>query len=149
MKKRLLVTTVYFSVLLLIFGCAAQTKLADYQPKSAEEKEVLDNVVTFDKAIQNRNSAELMACIHDNATIRVPLAELVGPLVSKRQFEEYLEDGGWGEFTGILVNPTITTRGDKATLKCSSQGTGVRVKHTFNLIKENEKWYVIKYDFIW
>ncbi|CAB1080487.1 hypothetical protein D1AOALGA4SA_8168 [Olavius algarvensis Delta 1 endosymbiont] len=40
-------------------------------------------------------------------------------------------------------------KGDKATVSCSSKAEGLRKRHTFNLIKENEKWSIIKYDFEW
>lgn len=148
MKKSILFITTYLSVLLMIFGCA-QIKMADYQPKSAGEKEVLGNLIAYDKALKNRNLEEAMACIHDNATIKLPSADRRAPVVSKRQFGEYLEAGNWAETSVILVNPSITTRGDKATLKCSSAATNVIVKHTFNLIKENEKWSIMKIDYTW
>ena len=149
MKNRLLVITVYLSVLLFIFGCA-QTKLADYQAKSSDEKEELDVIVEEDKAFENRDLARLMACYHDNATIALPSIDRNPPVVSKRQFEEYLEGGRWGEHSsGTFLNPKITIRGDEATVKCSSQATNVIVRHTYNLIKEDEKWYIIKYDYTW
>ena len=148
--KSILFLTILLSVLLLIFGCAAQTNLSDYQPKSAEEKEVVDVLVKTEKAIQNRNLGEFMACFHDNATIQLPKYGYEKQFVSKRQYEEFLESGMWAEYSaGVLANPTITMSGDKATLICFSPGENVLIRHTFNLIKENEKWSIIKYRYTW
>ena len=147
--KSILFRTIFLSVLLLIFGCA-QTKVIEYQAKSAEEKEVVDVLVKTEKAIQNRNLGEFMASFHDNATIQLPSDGYERQFVSKRQYEEFLESGWWDEYSaGVLANPKITMSGDKATLICFSPGDNVLLRHTFNLIKENEKWSIIKYRYTW
>ena len=58
------------SVLLLITGCA-QTKLYDYQPATAPEKEVFDFFVECDKAVGEKNLEKYMSCYKDDARIRV------------------------------------------------------------------------------
>ena len=147
--KSILFRTIFLSVLLLIFGCA-QTKVIEYQAKSAEEKEVVDVLVTTEKAIRNRDLGEFMACFHDNATIIIPLDGYERRVFSKRQYEEWLKGGWFAEYrAGALANPTIKMSGDNATLICYSPGDNVLIRHNFNLIKENEKWSIIKYSSTW
>ena len=86
MKKRLLFITLFISVLLLVVGCA-QTRMADYQPKSAEEKEVLDFMAELNEAFQARDLVKVMACYHDDAKIRIVNPTSVNhPVVSKQYF---------------------------------------------------------------
>ncbi len=107
-------------------------------------------ILAEEEAIKNRNLEELMACYHDKARVSLPSIDRNPPVVSKREWENYLEDGGWGEYgTDIFLNPKITIKGDKATFKCSSQAPNVIVRHTYDLIKEDEKWYIINYDYTW
>ena len=150
MTKKLLLNTVYISILLLIIGCA-QTKLADYQPKSTDEEEVLNVILEEENALKNKDLAKLMHCYHDNATISLPTVGRNPTVVSKQEFEEYLKDGGWASyhFDDPFLNPKITISGNEATLKCSSQPSSITVRHTYNLIKENEKWYITNYDYRW
>ena len=146
MKKRLIVVSVYLSVFLFILGCA-QTKLTDYQARSVDEKNIIDVVLEEQKALDNNDLVKLMACYHDDATIMLHFVGRYSPKVSKRQWEEYLKDDGWGAYgKKILFISSITIRGDRATLKCSSQAPATMNRHTYNLIKEDEQWYIISYD---
>jgi hypothetical protein len=91
MEKNLLIITILLSVILLIFGCTAQTKLADYQPKSAEEKEVLNFMKECEAAYQDKNLTKYLAFFHDNATIRGSSSTAgrhAQPIYTKRQYED-------------------------------------------------------------
>ena len=85
MKKNLLFTILFSSVLLLIFGCSAQTKLADYKPNSAEE-EVFYFMKECNDAYQGKNYTKWLACFDDNATIKSYRFDWQAPIFSKREY---------------------------------------------------------------
>ncbi|UCD32089.1 MAG: nuclear transport factor 2 family protein [Desulfobacterales bacterium] len=145
MKKSLLSAIILLSLSLLIIGCAAQTKLADYQPKSAEEKQVLETMVRFQESQKERDLAEYMACFHNNATIKYNQDGIEKPILSKQQFEDRLKAGYWGDMETDMVNPKITIVGNDATVRCYHYVEGYGISHSINLIKESEKWSIIKW----
>lgn len=151
MKKNLLFITILLSVIFLIFGCTSQFNLADYQPKSAEEKEVLDFMIEFDRAYYDRNLTETMACFHDSATIIGPWGESgrrAKTILTKQQYEDRLRDGAWG--SGRLKNPKINIMGDRATANFRFRNeTGYTIFLYFDLVQENEEWSITKYEWTW
>ena len=105
---------------MFIFGCATQTKLSDYQPKSAEEKEVVQFFIDCDEAYQNENFPKYLECFNDNAQIRTRVVDAgrSHPLVSKPQYEDFLKEGGNIIMNrSDILNPTITVNGDSAIMK--------------------------------
>ena len=153
MKKRLLFITLFISVLLLVVGCA-QTRMADYQPKSAEEKEVFDFMAELNEAFQARDLTKVMACYHDDAKIRIVNPTSVShPVVSKQYFEKWLEGGGFKvmsmDIMKEVMNPEITIVGDKATVKGGTSSGHFHNRFVWDLVKDNEKWCIIKDDWWW
>jgi hypothetical protein len=151
MNKRYLSAILFFSVLFVLFGCAAQTNLADYQPKSAAEKEVLDFIIECDEGFQNKNMTKYAACFHDDATIEIFHQDAYHiSKISKQLFvKEYLKAGlgplGAGQ---EIMDPHITVMGDKAKMEYLDGASPYRpIPTVWELVKENGKWYIIKYDF--
>jgi len=72
---------------------------------------------------------------------------LAQPIYKKRQYEDRLRDGEWGE--GTLLNPKINMMGDRATLNFHRRDEGYFIYTYFDLVKENEKWSIIKLDWTW
>ena len=48
-----------------------------------------------------------------------------------------------------ILNPTITVNGDSAIMKFQHYEEGVSVYETFDMVKENEKWKIIRSDWTW
>jgi hypothetical protein len=145
MKKSLLFSILFFSVLLFIFGCAANTKLADYQPKSTEETEILNFIIECDKAYQNENFTKWLACFHDDAKIRIWQTDLVTiKVVSKAEYKEYLEAMGTTDMESEIINPKITITGDRATIKYMDGASGY-IRGTFDLMRESESWSITRW----
>ena len=148
--KRILFLTILLSILLLIFGCTAQTNLSDYQPKSAEEKEVLDFMLKWEDNQKERNLTKYMACFHDNATIKYNSDSKLKPIISKQQFEDRLKSGHWAEMdTNNMITPTITIVRNRATVRCKHYAESYIIVHNIDLIKEGEKWSIIKWNWEW
>ena len=138
------------SLLLLIFGCA-QTKLYDYQPTSASEKEVFEFFVDCDKAVGEKNLEKYMSCYNDDARIRIFIGHETNIWVSKEEFRKRLEDGLWDKWeSNKFQSPKITVNGNKAIVKCTMPGEPPWVaKHKVDLIKENGQWGIIKWGYKW
>ena len=156
MKKSFLFTSLFSLVFLFIFGCAAQTKLADYQPKSAEEKAVLDCMINANEAIAAEDIAKTLALYHDTARIRIVKGvSREQAMVSKQQFQAYLEEGGFKAMSLNIMEevkvrePVIVITGDRATIKGTSPATNVTIRHKWDLVKEEDKWLIIKADWWW
>jgi hypothetical protein len=156
MKKSPLFTILYSLVLIFIFGCAAQTKLADYQPKTADEEAVLDCMIKVNEAMAAEDVSKTLALHHDNAKIRISKGvSREQPLVSKQEFETYLREGGFKEMQLDIMkevkvrDPVIVITGDSATIKGTSPATNVTIRHKWDLVKEKDKWLIIKADWWW
>jgi hypothetical protein len=149
MKKNLLFKIVFSSVLLLIFGCAAHTKFADYQPNSADEKEVFYFMQECNDAYLNRNYTKWLACFDDNATIKSYRQDWTAPTLSKKEYEGNVASYAVG-MENNFFDPKINNMGDRATITCLERKEGVEyVKHTFILVKDSEKWSIVKWDYSW
>jgi hypothetical protein len=147
---------VFIIVLSFIFGCAVQTKLADYQPKTADEKAVLDCMTKMNEAMATEDVSKTMAVHHDNAQIRIPQGtSKARTMVSKQQFKTYLEGGGFKEMRLNVMEelkvrePVIVVTGDRAIIKGTSPATNVTIQHQWDLVKEEDKWLIIKVDWWW
>ena len=138
------------SVLLLISGCA-QTKLYDYKPATASEKEVFDFFVECDKAVGDKNLEKYMSCYRDDARIRIFIGNYTNIWVSKEELRKRLEDGLWNNWeSNKFLNPNISVNGNQATVKCIMPGGGQWVaKHSVELIKENDLWSISKWGYKW
>jgi hypothetical protein len=150
MKKNLLFIIIYLSVVLFIFGCAG---LTDSQLKSTEAKEVTDFMNECIEAYNNKNLTKWLACFQDNSTIKFAQSGsgfIGGSFVSKQNYEKKLDDGFYETNINDFRNFKLTTiMGDRATVKCNNYSGNHTVRSTFDLVKENEKWYIIKWDWVW
>ena len=148
MKKSLLFTILFSLVLFFILGCA-QTKLADYQPNTAEEKEVFNFMKECNDAYQNRNFTKWLACFDDNATIKSYRYDWQAPTLSKRQYEDNIV-GQAIDMENNFYNPQIDNMGDRAIIKfIERKPRGEYMRHTFTLVKDKGKWSIVKWDYSW
>ena len=156
MKMRFFTLTILLFAMLLIFGCAAQSKLADYQPKSAEEQAVVDCMKKANEAWAAKDIEKTLAHYHENAQIRIVIgADRNQPLVSKQQFKTYLKEDGFEKMPLNIMEevkvrePVITIIEDRATIAGTSPATNVTIIHKWDLVKEKDKWLIIKEDWWW
>jgi hypothetical protein len=152
MKAERTIKAFIFFIFFVLIGCATTPKLKDYQPKSSEEKEVLDFMVECFEAHKEGNRTKFIACFNDNAKINFDPPGTDELIVSKRQAE--------AEYSKIIYKnlanssyPKVSIMQDRAIFigttyrKGRSAPVSVMVVHTFDLVKENEKWSIIKWDF--
>ena len=130
----------------MIIGCVTKTKLADYQPNSAEEKVVFNFINECDEAYQDRNMTKWLDCFHENAQIRIYQADMwKNPVVSKQQYKEYLKRGGDARMINNIVDPKIIIKGNTATIKCMND-LGAGFPMTFDMVNEEKQWRISKFD---
>lgn len=147
MKKCHFILINLLSVIFLIVGCTAQTQLANYQPKSAEEKEIVTFFAECDEAYQERNFPKHLECFHDDAKIKIVSAgaDYQHSVVSKLHYKNYLESGRDRDMlrSGI-VNPEIAIAGDSAKIKFQHREGNASIHETLDLKKEiiNGKLYI-------
>lgn len=127
----------------------APTKLANYQPKTSEEREVLDFLVQCDDALQYKKMVTYGNCFHENALIQVFGAdEREVMLISKETFTELFLDRNKGPTSGQnIINPTISVRENYAEMHYleAEGGHSADVMVSFKMIKEDKRWYIISY----
>ena len=149
--KRTTKALVLFTSLILI-GCATGTKLKDYQPNSLEEKEVRDFMVECFEAHKVGNSAKFIACFNDNAEILFDPPGLGDRIISKQEAEIEYSNIIYKNLASNLFSPKISIMKSGVTFTCTTLRIGrsyparITVEHRFDLVKENEKWGIIKWD---
>ena len=147
MKKCFVSIVTLSSLMVLLFSCATTSRLEDYQPTSAREKEVFEVLNQMVEARENRDFEAYMALFNDDAKIfkRVHPGSNNGSFLSKQQYAE-----SPGEEFGIqpkLSDIQITFGEDIAILKCWNKYREVRSHWKLDLEKEKGEWRVIKYDY--
>jgi len=147
MKKCNISMTTFAFLMGLLLSCATTSRLDDYQPTSAREKEVLDVLNKMVEARENRDFEAYMDFFNDDAKIfkRVHPGSNNGSFLSKQQYAE-----SPGEEFGIrpmLSDIQITFGENIAILKCWNKYREVRSHWKLDLEKEKGEWRVIKYDY--
>jgi hypothetical protein len=95
---------------------------------------------------QKLDFAYYLKCFHDDASIRVYRTDAATRVeYSKAQYERYIAEGRYTDKPTKLYNPNIMVMGDRATLKCQND-VGVPIKTTIDMVKENENWFIKRYD---
>ena len=144
MRKIIFVALITFGI--LVAGCAT-IKLADYEPTSADEEDVLAFMVECDQAFQNKDMTKYVDCFHENASIMI--FEPGGyQRVSKQEFyDNYLIHGRGSFGRQILYSPKIKVEGNTAQVFCKEDGSGTNAvfQITWDLTKENGRWYIKRY----
>ena len=147
MKKCFVSIVTLSSLMVLLFSCATPSRLEDYQPTSAREKEVFEVLSKIVEARENRDFEAYMAFFNDDAKIfkRAHPGSNNGSFLSKQQYAE-----SPGEEFGIrpmLSDIQITFGENIAILKCWNKYREVRSHWKLDLEKEKGEWRVIKYDY--
>ncbi len=120
MRMRLIFITTILSIFLLLIGCAAQTNLKDYIPKSPDEQAIIKVIIEMKDAWNKGDSDEFSAAFHDNCEILYvggPARILYSKEYYAKVFSQQRNYLGGLAFT----NPKITITGDKATVRLLRQ----------------------------
>lgn len=117
---------------------------------TAEEEEVLERFIEFQKAMIEKDSAKLNEIIDDNYT----LTHMSGKTQTKQEYIDEIMDGTLNYYESIIDNPKITIQdGTKAILKADvtldAKVYGIKGRWTLDSVqsmeKINGKWYMSKW----
>ncbi|UCD32171.1 MAG: hypothetical protein JSV38_15680 [Desulfobacterales bacterium] len=131
--------------LILIFACATQTGLKEYQPKSNTEREIIQVVIKAEDAWEAADSDEFIAqfCSNGQFMVAVPggrgKKEKVSMDELSAQFNSYISVMGDSEF----VNPECSISSDEA--KVIGRDMNYGIKYELEMKKENGRWCIADY----
>lgn len=159
--KRLAIILIGSAVIATLIGCSVpeklktpkkiDTSLYDYKPASAAEKDVYNFFVTCEKSVGQQDLNKFLSCFNDGAKIRINQGEGKNPMVTKSAYRNHLKGGAFKRMkSGNLINPSFKVDGEKANIKCFRiQNNKPVMKYDFSLIKEDDKWSIIRSDYKW
>jgi len=144
MRKIIFVALITFGI--LVAGCAT-IKLADYEPTSADEEDVLAFMVECDQAFQNKDMTKYSDCFHENASIMIFQTQPFQRVSKQEFYDNYLIHGRGSFNRQILYSPKIKVEGNTAKVFCKEYGSGAAVDFQvrWDLVKESGRWYVKRY----
>lgn len=138
MYKKLMTWTLAFLFSGSLFGCAT---LKDYKPKSQEEAEIKNVLVTFGNAANRGDVQGVSPLLHEKFSGPVGKERTV---LSKREYLEGLPKRAAEDPQISVGEPQMTIMGDKADVKCPvTVGNVWYGTMVFHLIKENNEWLVM------
>jgi hypothetical protein len=148
MNSRFILIVIVLMTSLIICACGP-TKLVHYQAKTPEEREVRDFLIQCDHALQYKEMAAYGNCFHENALIQVfGSDQREVTLVGKETFTELYLNRNMGPTSGQnIINPIISVQNNYAQMHYveAEGGHPETVTVSFEMIKENDRWYIISY----
>ncbi len=143
MRMRLIFITTILSIFLLLIGCAAQTNLKDYEPKSPDEEAIVKVLIKVQDAWNNKDLDEFLAAFHDNGEILYGIGASGVPYSKEKYAKVFSQQRGYvGPLT--YVNPIITITGDKAIARVITPEVNMHNLLTYSMVKENGSWYIMR-----
>lgn len=141
MKQMINCKIAIFAIFFVLYACVG-APLKDYQYKTTDEKEIVEVIMTHERAWNEQDIPVFMSTFHNSALIElgcggplVPVSESVDSI--KRIMAEYP--------TVKLINPRLDVSGKNAVVKVTSTELGYEF-HLFRLemLKENDRWLITK-----
>ena len=125
----------------MLYACAG-VPLKDYEPRTADEEELIEVVMKLERAWNEQDLSGFMAIFHDSALIELGCGGLLVPAKEsadriKRMMAEYPRVK--------LINPRLEVSESEALVVVTSTELGDEF-HLFKLEmqKENEQWFITK-----
>lgn len=134
-KKIILVICVF------LYACAA-LPLKEYQPRSADEEEIIKVIIQHESAWNEQDIPGFMATYHSSALIQDGCS---GPLISKSELSGKIKQIMEQYPTVKFINPKLDVSGNEAVVKVTSTEFGDEI-HFFRIkmLKENYRWLITK-----
>jgi hypothetical protein len=140
--KQIVIYKIYIlAAFFSLYACAGMS-LENYQTTSTDEEEIIGVILRHENAWNEQDISGFMATYHNNALIEFGCT---GPLVSKFEFADKIEQMMGRYPTVKLTNPELNLSDNNAIVKVTSTGLGDE-SHFFRLemLKENEQWFITK-----
>ena len=138
--KKIIITMAIFILLFISFSCG--TPVSDYEPKNQAEKEIKTLLIEYLNCRNKQDLDGLLKLYHDYAKLRFPgSSNYVTKGQSREIYPAHLEYCSTVEFT----NPKMEVAENKALVNCRVNVCGIKLKGTYDLVKENDRWLFIKF----
>jgi len=134
-------------IISLLYVSCATIKLEHYEPKSADEEEIVKVLLTNLETNRNRDISGHLSTFHDDASIQVWISGEDRPIVSKVDYGELKPETHYWGIPGRLSITSINIRGNDAIVKCRHHVERWKTSVTFLLVKENDQWLIMEYTF--
>ena len=138
--KQIIICKTFILAIFFILNACAGVPLKDYQPGSTDEEEIMKVTMKHEKAWNEQDISGFMATYHNSALIEFGCN---GPLVSKIEFADKIEQMMGRYPTVKFINPKLNVSGNEALVKVTSTELGDEL-HLFRLemLKENGRWLI-------
>jgi ketosteroid isomerase-like protein len=146
MKKTIIhIVTVTF----LFASTSCGTPVSEYEPKNQAEQEIKALLIEFLDCRNKHDLDGLLALFRDDAKImQYKLQDRMNPkYATKKESRETWPELFKSNPTVKFTNPKMEVTENKAVVNFKISTDGVKLKGTQHLIKENDRWLVIKFTY--
>jgi hypothetical protein len=131
--------------LLICLECCAVTDLREDQAKSLEVSEIKALLGKYESAWNQHNQQSLLALLHDEFVIFSGSGRRIA--YTKKRYAFDLSHIMRRNRYLMFAEPAIWTKGDKATVVVHMIVDGRRIRNTFHMIRENDRWFILDSEF--
>jgi len=140
--KRMIVFILFVFVVLTISGCAGTLK--DYEAGSQDEEAIKSLLLYWQTSGNKGDVAGVLSVLTDDFQIYHNWPSNKAQVESKKEYGASLPEKMKRNPTVIVGLPEITVTGDKAIVRAPLDTTRGRLKATFYLERQNEKWLIMR-----
>ena len=127
--------------LLICLTCCAVTDLSKDQAKSLEVTEIKALLGKYESAWNRHDQQGLLALLHDEFVIFGGSGRKI--VYTKKRYAFDLRHIMRRDRYLMFAEPAIWTKGDKATVVVYMLVDGRRIRNTFHMIRENDRWFFL------
>jgi len=144
MKRRILCILVVL-LLLALPGCAGTLK--DYKAASQDEEAIKSLLLYWQNSGNRGDVAGVLSVLTDDFEIYHNWPSNKSQVENKKEYGESLPERMKKNPTVIVGLPEIAITGDKALVRAPLDTTRGKLKATFFLERQNEKWLVMRFEY--
>lgn len=145
MTRNIFIVTIFTMLFTSLIGCATTT-LVDYKAKTTDEEEIKTTLLNYSEALRDVDAEKALSFYHEDARIMYDRLKVV---VSKQQFSEILPTMIGKFLPATMGTPKMNVKGDEAIVKVPLDIDVVVLQMTYNLVRENGKWYIMSNNYFW
>ena len=131
--------------LLVCLECCAVTDLREDQAKSLEVNEIKALLGKYEIAWNQHDQQGLLALLHDDFVIFAGRERRI--VYTKKRYAFDLKHIMRRHRYVEVTEPAIWTKGDKTTVILYMLVDGRRIRNTFHMIRENDRWFFLDSNF--
>lgn len=140
--KRFYVSGLIVFVVFFLSGCVSTLK--GYNPKNADEAQIKDLLVKWERTWNKGDVPGHLALWNDNAKIMYGKARKIA---TKKEYAAILPERMHANPSISLGSPTITITGNKADVDVNMSIGSYQSPVTYHLIKEKGEWSIVSWNY--